>query len=309
MAAPRPKCTAITIKGTRCKNNAKPGMSVCGVHEKSSKKLGELAKARAKKAPARSTTPKPKTPSPAKVKAKDPKGKTATGGQTARSRASDRDERATAAADALHGSHAAVLQAQGRVLDTHENLVARVRTHALETDETKRAQMVRTLGQAEARYEKAIDDYHAARASLRSEALRQAQNTGFSVPEINRLAAETRERARAGDKTNAAKADRIERDSANHHGHDITLGSTIDRRVSDSIASSDAFIRHLQSKNWQGLRKRPSNANSGPAHFDAMSATERAQQITEWKNSPERASADVAAARARIARLQRSLVR
>ncbi|MCK9896953.1 hypothetical protein [Frankia sp. AgB32] len=66
-------CSAITLKGTRCKNRAKHG-SVCGVHEKTRKKLAELAasaKPRSKKtsltAPAQARSTSKATPKSAHV--------------------------------------------------------------------------------------------------------------------------------------------------------------------------------------------------------------------------------------------------
>ncbi|WP_152569749.1 hypothetical protein [Frankia sp. CeD] len=38
-AVPKPKCSATTLKGTRCKNNARVGEPVCGVHAKAKKGL------------------------------------------------------------------------------------------------------------------------------------------------------------------------------------------------------------------------------------------------------------------------------
>ncbi|WP_133056730.1 ADP-ribosyltransferase, partial [Frankia casuarinae] len=43
MRVPRP-CGALTLRGTRCKNPAAPGMPICAVHEKTRKKLAELAR-------------------------------------------------------------------------------------------------------------------------------------------------------------------------------------------------------------------------------------------------------------------------
>ncbi len=44
MAGHGPKCTAITLKGSRCKNNAAAGGALCAVHLRARKKLGELGK-------------------------------------------------------------------------------------------------------------------------------------------------------------------------------------------------------------------------------------------------------------------------
>lgn len=44
MAAHGPHCAAITLKGSRCKNRPKPGSTLCAVHERARKKLGDLGK-------------------------------------------------------------------------------------------------------------------------------------------------------------------------------------------------------------------------------------------------------------------------